>query len=93
MSQETQIYIECYTGKPLEHEFNIIKTGDEFYLNTKEKKYQSHLIDTGDYLEWHDNDGQKNTFSYIDAEELLILFLAWNKTKIEFRQHVVLKSI
>lgn len=95
MAEPTQIFIEIYTNKPLEHVFNLTKTDAGIYLTAANgaQNYNSSLIERGDVLYWYNNDNAMIEFSYIDVEQLLILFAAWNQTKIEFRQHVVLKSI
>ena len=89
-----QVWVEAYIGQGLVHDYNLTANEKELNLtNLIHNEKESILKNTGDLILWYDRDGQEYAFDYTDAEQLLILLTENNKTKIEFRQSITLKTI
>ena len=93
-----QIFIENYIGKPLNHEYNlsINQLEKENKLNlfhTGDGDFAGSLIDTGNGIELISDQLNPIFITYCTAEKLLILLTENNKTKIEFREFIILKTI
>lgn len=89
-----QIFIENYIGKPLEHEYNLDNKDNKLtIIDPYNGHIVSTLIDTGNSIDWVDINGNTFIYSYDDAIKLLILLTEQNKTKIEFRETLTIKTI
>lgn len=101
-----QIFIENYIGKPLEHEYNLsVNQLDKqtiYKLNQLNNQSTAFtIIDTGNAIQVmgtatidknYIGDGCIE-FTYCQIQNLLILLTEHNKTKIEFRESITLKTI
>lgn len=88
------IFIENYIGEPLIHDYNLFKEDEKLTLiNSIDGHFASQLIDTGNNIEWIHDKKHTLILNYNDAQKLLILLTEHNKTKIEFRETITLKTI
>lgn len=93
-----QIFIENYIGKSLQHEYNLSvnQLEKETKLNlfySRDQGLTSCLIDNGNGIELISSRNTKVLLSYCEAERFLILLTENNKTKIEFRESLTIKTI